>query len=111
MSKQNKQHEQTDEDEIIEIQDTRDFWFACVDIDVLKDNTLSPEARFIFSVMCTYASVMGERRYPNIEEVSRDSGFCIDLLNIVYRELNERGLLLKLWNRCDHDCDHDEDEE
>ena len=38
--------------------DSNDFWFACVDIDVLRNKDLSPMAKYIFAVACTFASVM-----------------------------------------------------
>ena len=34
--------------------DEAEFWFARVDIDVARDNTLSVTARFIFMILCTF---------------------------------------------------------
>lgn len=44
--------------ENLEVQrNASDFWFACVDIDVIRDSSLSLTFRGIYSIICSYASL------------------------------------------------------
>lgn len=97
------------EDEVIEIQrNDNDFWFACVDIDVLRDNELSIESRFIFALICTFASTMVGRRWVDIDTITKlAGGMPRDMVKMTYLELERKGLLTLLYNRSGYG--HEED--
>lgn len=88
-------------DEKIEVsRESSDFWFAMVDIDIMQDTELSPMARYIYAIICTYASKMGGRFWPGIERVADTADVDIEIVRTVYRELEEKGILSNAKKRC-----------
>lgn len=91
----------------------RDFWFAMVDIDVLQDTELSMMAKFIYAVVCTFASVMGGSFWPSIERVSQTANVDIETVRKAYMELERKGLLSAArarWLRTEHSDDDSEED-
>ena len=71
-----------------------------VDIDIMQDTELPQMARFIYAIICTYASKMGGRFWLGIERVAETADVDIEIVRTVYRELEEKGILSNAKKRC-----------
>ena len=89
--------------------ESSDYWFAMVDIDVIQDVELSPEARWVYAVVCTYASKMGGKFWPGIERVSQTAGLDIEAVEEAYRELESKRILSNARRRCIGNTHSDEE--
>ena len=72
-----------------------DFWFARVDIDVARDKELSITARFIFTVLCTFADKEKRGCWPSNETVAEAAGVSERTLLRAYKELEARGVIAR----------------
>ena len=70
-----------------------DFWFACVDIAVIKDNSLSLQSRAIFAIICTYAGINNRSCWPSIETLAKDAGVSKATVHRALKELSARGII------------------
>ena len=74
----------------------KDFWFACVDIDVLRDSELSPMARFVFAVICTFTStVEGRSCWPSNDAVATAARVSKRTVIRALMELEARGVIVR----------------
>lgn len=64
-------------DETIQIRDSRDFWWVCVDICVLRDKDLSPLTKAVYAVLCTFASTTGRTCYPKVSTLAEETGCSV----------------------------------
>ena len=85
------------------------FWFAMVDIDVLRDAELSMTAKFVYTVICTFASTMTGRFWPGIERVARTAGLDIETVEAAYRELEKKRILSNARRQCIEDTHTDKE--
>ena len=70
-----------------------EFWFARVDIDVARDKELSITAKFIFTVLCTFADRETRGCWPSNETVAEAAGVSVRTLMRAYKELEARGVI------------------
>lgn len=70
-----------------------DFWFARVDIDVARDKELSITAKFIFTILCTFADRDNRGCWPSNESVADAAGVSESTLLRAYKELEARGVI------------------
>ena len=75
------------------VNDNQDFWFAKVDADVIRDKTLSQTAKFIFTVLCTFADKEKRGCWPSNDKVAEAAGVSIPTLKRAYKELEARGVI------------------
>ena len=75
------------------IRTNKDFWFACVDIDVLRDKELSQSARFIFAVLCTFITINNRNCWPSNDTVAEAAGVSKSTVKRAYQELETRGII------------------
>lgn len=70
------------------------FWFAKVDVNVATDKTLSVTARFIFTILCTFAD---DKRgcWPSNEAVAEAAGVSVSTVKRACRELEARGVITR----------------
>lgn len=70
------------------------FWFAKVDVDVATDKSLSITARFIFTILCTFAD---DKRgcWPSNEAVAEAAGVSQRTVIRAYKELEARGVIAR----------------
>lgn len=73
----------------------KDFWFACVDIEVIRDKELSQSAKFIFAVLCTFVSVNNRRCWPSNDAVAKAAGVSKSTVMRAYKELEARGVIAR----------------
>jgi DNA-binding Lrp family transcriptional regulator len=79
--------------EVDKLGDSRDFWFACVDIRVLRDRNLSPTDKCIYSVLCTFASTRGRTCFPKIQTLAEESNCSIRTVQESLRRLEGEGYI------------------
>lgn len=77
------------------IDDERDFWWACVDIKVLRDRELTPYDKTVYAMLCTYASVEGRCCYPSVERIAEEACCSVRAVQVSLRHLEERGYLVR----------------
>ena len=74
----------------------KDFWFACVDVDVMRDNELSLTARFIFAVLCTFSSMAeGRNCWPSNDTLAKAAGVSKRTVIRALMELKDRGVIVR----------------
>ena len=74
--------------------ENQNYWFAKVDIDVVRDKTLSQTTKFIFTVLCTFAD---DKRgcWPSNETVAEAAGVSKSTVIRAYKELEARGVITR----------------
>ena len=80
----------------IEVQrSSSDFWFACVDIDVVRDSSLSLTVRGIYSIICSYASITNRSCWPTLETLAKDAGTSKSTVQRALKELIDKGIIVR----------------
>ena len=83
-------------DEVIGItRDRTDFWFTCVDSDVIRDEGLSITAKYIFSVLCMLAGFGHRSCAASNEVVAEAAGVSVSTVKRACRELEARGAIIR----------------
>lgn len=75
------------------VNDKNEYWFAKVDIDVIKDKSLSQTARWIFTVLCTFADKDTRGCWPGNKAVAEAADVSVRTVQKAYKELEERGVI------------------
>ena len=75
------------------IRSKKDFWFACVDIDVIRDKSLSATTKFVFTVLCSFVNINNRGCWPSNETVAEAAGVSVATVKRAYNELSERGII------------------
>jgi DNA-binding Lrp family transcriptional regulator len=70
-----------------------DFWFACVDIEVIKDNVLSPCDKAVFMAICAHADVKTRTTPIAVKSLAREVGCSERSVQNSIKMLMERGVL------------------
>lgn len=71
----------------------RDFWFACVDIDVLEDNRLTPIEKVIFCLLCRYVNLGSRDCFPSIKKLAEKANCSEFSVKKALKRLAELGLI------------------
>ena len=88
--------EQNFQDYEVEVQrSSSDFWFACVDICVLRDAKLSKTARLIYAIICSYASFSNRTCWPTVKTLADDAGVSPSTVQRMLDELTEKKLITR----------------
>lgn len=74
---------------------SKDFWFACVDMAVLCDKTLTQTARFVFAILCSFAGMDNRGVWPKNETVADVTGLSIRTVIRAYNELECKGIIAR----------------
>lgn len=83
----------TPEETTLHIQDTRDFWFATVDICVLRDKTLSFNAKGVYAVLVAFVDI-GTREWAlKTETLAAECGVSRRTVMYALKELEEHGYI------------------
>ena len=77
------------------LRSSKDYWFACVDVDVLRDKGFSPMAKFIFAVLCTFAGFDSRGCWPSNDAVAEAAGVSTSTVKRAYKELESRGVIAR----------------
>ena len=72
-----------------------DFWFACVDICVIRDSSLSLTARAVYSIICSYASTGNRTCWPTVKTLAKDAGVSSITIQRALKELADRGVIVR----------------
>lgn len=71
----------------------RDFWFACVDIDVLEDNRLTPIEKVVFCLLCRYVNLGSRDCFPSIKKLAEKANCSEFSVQKALKRLAELGLI------------------
>lgn len=77
------------------LRSSKDYWFACVDIDVMRDKELSQSAKFIFAVLCTFAGFDKRGCWPSNSVMAEAAGVSTSTVIRAYKELEARGVIAR----------------
>ena len=75
--------------------DRTDFWFTCVDSDVIGDKGLSSVAKYIFTVLCMIAGFGHRSCSPSNQELAEIAGFSERTIMRAIKELEARGAIIR----------------
>ena len=75
--------------------DEQDFWFAKVDAEVVRDKTLSQTAKYIFTVLYTFADKDKRGCWPSNEAVAEAAGVSKSTVIRACKELEARGVIAR----------------
>lgn len=75
--------------------DDQDFWFARTDINVIRDKELSITAKFIFTVLCTFADKDKRGCWPSNDKVAEAAGVSKSTVIRACKELEARGVIAR----------------
>ena len=74
---------------------SKDFWYASVDINVIRDRELSQTAKFVFSVLCSFITINNRNCWPSNETVAEAANVSKSTVKRAYRELEKRGVIAR----------------
>lgn len=72
-----------------------DFWFACVDIAVLRDPDLTPIDKTVFGVLCSFASANTRDAWTKISTIAKSANCSERAVIRSLKILSERGIIKK----------------
>ena len=70
-----------------------DFWFACVDIEVIRDKTLSPCDKAVFAVICTHVNVQTRDCPLRVKTIAEEANCSVRSAQESLKALTERGVI------------------
>jgi DNA-binding Lrp family transcriptional regulator len=70
-----------------------EFWFACVDIQVIKDKTLSPCDKTVYSVICAHADVETRTCSLRVKTIAEEANCSVRSVQESLKALVERGVI------------------
>lgn len=75
--------------------DKNEYWFAKVDVAVIRDKSLSQNAKWIFTVLCTFADKDTRGCWPSNKAVAEAADVSERTVRRAYKELEARGLITR----------------
>jgi hypothetical protein len=88
----NRAYEELDTLEFMR-RDASDFWFACVDIEVIKDRRLSPCDKTVFAIVCGHVNVQTRSGPLRIKSIAEEVGCNVRSVQESMKILFERGII------------------
>ncbi len=76
-------------------EDSQNYWFSKTDIVVVRDLSLSPMAKYVFTVLCTFADRETRGCWPSNDKVAEVAGISPSTLKRAYKELETRGVIVR----------------
>ena len=73
-----------------------DFWFACVDIDVMRDKTLSPCDKAVFAVICTHVNVQTRDCPLRVKTIAEETNCSVRSVQESLKALIARGVIERI---------------
>ena len=81
------------DDDAVRFEESRSFWYCQVDIDVLRDPSLSTTDKAIYAVLCSYMSVGDRSGRPSIGTLAEVSGCSKNTVRTSIKNLIARGVI------------------
>jgi len=89
-------------EETLQLSDDRGFWFAVVDIEVIKDRALSLTDKAIYAILCAFASVGDNRSSrPSIGTIAEAANCSKNTVRTAIKNLVSRGVIEREERFCD----------
>ena len=73
-----------------------DFWFACVDIDVMRDKILSPCDKAVFAVICTHVNVQTRDCPLRVKTIAEETNCSVRSVQESLKALVARGVIERI---------------
>jgi DNA-binding Lrp family transcriptional regulator len=70
-----------------------DFWFACVDVDVIKDKTLSTCDKAVYSVICAHVNIRTRTCPLRVKTIAEEANCSVRSVQESLKTLVERGVV------------------
>ena len=70
-----------------------DFWFACVDIEVIKDRTLSPCDKTVYSVICAHVNIQTRSCPLRVKTIAEEANCSVRSVQESLKALVARGVI------------------
>lgn len=71
----------------------RDFWFACVDIDVLEDDRLTPIEKIVFCLLCRFVNLGNRDCFPSVKKIAEKANCSEFSVQKALKKLVDLGLI------------------
>ncbi|MDR3230136.1 MAG: helix-turn-helix domain-containing protein [Synergistaceae bacterium] len=84
---------QTDDASEFQRRASSDFWFACVDLEVIKDKTLSTCDKAVFAVICAHVNVQTRSCPLRVKTIAEEANCCVRRVQESLKALAERGVI------------------
>lgn len=78
------------------VQYNEKFWYATPDISVLWDNSVAPLTRFIFTIICSFATLKKRNAWPSNRTVAKIVGVSVATVKRAYQELTKKGIIMRV---------------
>ena len=89
-------------EETLQLSDDRGFWFAVVDIEVIKDQALSLTDKAIYAILCAFSSVGDNRSSrPSIGTIAEAACCSKNTVRTAIKNLVSRGVIEREERFCD----------
>ena len=75
------------------VKNTKGYWFACVDGNVVVDPALSPFDKAVFGVLCFHADSDDRECYLKVATIAREAGCSERSVRNSLKKLEERGII------------------
>ena len=79
----------------IQLQDAREFWFVVVDMAVIKDRRVSVYSKAIYAVLCAFADRGGRECWPTVQTIAETAGVSERTAQRAISQLIELGYVQK----------------
>jgi predicted transcriptional regulator len=79
-----------------EAREQSDFWFACVDISVIRDTSLSPCDKAVFAVICSYVNIQSRHWILKVQTIADAAGCGIRTAQKSLQALVNRGVIERI---------------
>jgi hypothetical protein len=77
---------------LLECREPSDFWFACVDLKVIRDKTLSPCDKTVYSVICSHADTRTRACPLKVGTIAEEANCCVRNVQESLKKLEARGV-------------------
>lgn len=76
-----------------EAREQSDFWFACVDLAVIRDKNLSPRDFKVYCVICSYVNVQTRSWSLRVKTIAEAAGCSVRVVQESLKALIEQGVI------------------
>lgn len=80
----------------IERREVGDFWFACVDLEVIRDTELTPCDKAVYAVICSFVDVHTRQWNLTVQKIADTAGCGARTCQKSIQRLVERGVMLRV---------------
>lgn len=80
-------------EELMNLKDSRDFWFSMLDIDVMRSKEISFFAKGIYSILVTFADTKNRSWCLRVKTLTEIAGISERQVRYALKELKDKGVI------------------